>query len=164
VQDDICKIIGISSSSLYHWQHIFEDFGRAVKPPSLLCGRIRIITHTVMDSIHLLYQNHPDTYLNKLLFWLAVHHEIAAEKDEEEWTVWHDEICNHFLGTGAEFVFIDETSKNDHTYYCRYGYALRGETPQLIDVFVCGQCYSLVTRLTLDRYIAAKVIPGSFDS
>ncbi|PCH39788.1 hypothetical protein WOLCODRAFT_68487 [Wolfiporia cocos MD-104 SS10] len=170
VQDDICKILGISGRSLYRWQHIFEDFGHAVKPPSPLHGRICIITRIVMDSIHLLYQNHPDTYLDELLFWLAIHHDIiispsalqrnlreagltckllhkiAAERDEEEQTAWH------------------ETSKNDHRYYRRYGYALRGETPQLVDVFVRGQRYSLVAGLTLDGYIAAKVIPGSFDS
>ncbi|PCH40964.1 hypothetical protein WOLCODRAFT_70610 [Wolfiporia cocos MD-104 SS10] len=160
-QDDICKILGISGRSLYCWQHIFEDFSHAVKPPSPLHGHICIITCIAMDSIHLLYQNHPNTYLDELLFWLAIHHDIiispsalqrnlweaglthkllhkiAAERDEKEWTAWCDEIRNHFSGTGAEF---------------------------LIDVFVHGQCYLLVARLTLDGYITAKVIPGSFDS
>jgi hypothetical protein len=39
-----------------------------------------------------------------------------------------------------------------------------GEHAELVDVFVQGDRYSLVAAMTVDGYIAAHAIPGSFDA
>ncbi|KAF8955198.1 hypothetical protein BDZ97DRAFT_1598331, partial [Flammula alnicola] len=59
---------------------------------------------------------------------------------------------------------LDETSKNEHTFARRYGRALTSERAQLKDVFVRGDRYSLVAAITTEGYVAARVVPGSFDS
>ncbi len=69
-----------------------------------------------------------------------------------------------FIGSGEELVFVDETSKNDHTCARRYGYAQVSDRAQFKDVFVRGDRYSLVAALAKDGYIAACAVPGSYDS
>ena len=67
-------------------------------------------------------------------------------------------------GEGIEFVCVDETSKDERTFARRYGRAYRGERAELTDVFVRGDRYSLLCAMTVDGYIAAEVVEGSFDS
>ncbi|KIJ19454.1 hypothetical protein PAXINDRAFT_39444, partial [Paxillus involutus ATCC 200175] len=64
----------------------------------------------------------------------------------------------------SEFVCVDETSKNELTWARHYGRAMAGQRVELSDVFVHGNQYSLVAALTIDGYMAADVIEGSFDS
>ncbi|KDR67239.1 hypothetical protein GALMADRAFT_23095, partial [Galerina marginata CBS 339.88] len=63
-----------------------------------------------------------------------------------------------------EFVFVDEMSKNDHDTARRYGRALSGERADFVDNFVRGDRYSMVAAITIDGYIATRVIPGSFNA
>jgi hypothetical protein len=74
------------------------------------------------------------------------------------------QASDDFLGDGSQFICVDETSKNERTYARHYGRAFLGERAELKDVFVRGDRYSLVAALTIDGYIAAEAIPGSFDS
>jgi transposase len=185
---DICKALYISCSSLYCWQKIFDKFGAVTRPPSPLWGRTRIISHAMLDAIHIIYKSNPEIYLDELQFWLTIHHDIAisvpalqqnledagltckilhkiaAERDEVPHAEWRENITQNFSGTGDEFVFADKISKNDHTTACHYGYALAGERADFHDVFVHGNCYSLVAAMSKKGYIAAEVVPGSFDS
>ena len=69
-----------------------------------------------------------------------------------------------FVGTGEEFVFVDETSKNDHTAARRRGYGRLGEPAEVTDNFVRGERYSLAAAMTKEGYIATRVVPGSFDA
>ena len=41
---------------------------------------------------------------------------------------------------------------------------MSGEQAELKDVFVCGDRYSLVAAITIEGYIASRVVPGSFDA
>lgn len=59
---------------------------------------------------------------------------------------------------------MDKTSKNDHSLARRYGYAMSGERADLVDVFVCGDCYSLLAAMTTEGYISVDVVPGSYDT
>jgi hypothetical protein len=74
------------------------------------------------------------------------------------------QVSDDFLPDGSQFVCVDETSKNEHTYVRRYGCPYSGECTELKDVFVWGDRYSLVTALTIDGYIASDAVPGSFGS
>lgn len=117
-------------------------------------------------------------YLDKLVLWLAIEHDIsisvsalhatlwkigltrkllhkiAIECDEQLREQWKAMIASDtFLPDGSQFIFLDETSKNEHTLAQRYG-----------RVFVQGDRYSLLAALSTKGYIGTTVVPGSFDS
>ena len=188
-ESDICEALGVSRSSIYRWRAIFAEFGSVQKPASPLRGRTRVITRAVLDAIHLIYKDDPDTYLDEMQWWLAIHHDIAIsipalhrnlveagltrkllhkiarERDEAARDEWRNDIRQNFdAGTGDEFVFVDETSKNDHDTARRHGLAVVGERAEFVDVFVRGDRYSLAAALTNDGYIGARAVFGSFDS
>jgi hypothetical protein len=185
---DICKALYVSRSSLYHWRAIFEEHGAVTRPPSPLRERARIISRLVMDAIHIIYKSNPEIYLDELQFWLAIQHDItisvptlhrnledagltrkilhkiATERNEVLRAQWRDNINHGFGGTGDEFVFADEISKNDHSTARRFGRMLAGERAHFHTIFVRGDRYSMVAAMSKKGYIAAKVVPGSFDT
>jgi len=187
--EDITDALLVSQASLYLWQAILEEHGSLKKPPSALHGLARILTCAVLTAVHTLYTTDPDLYLDELVLWLAIHHDIAIsvsalqqnltkagltrkilhkialERDEVLRQQWSDmQASDNFLADGSQFICLDETSKNEHTYARRYGRAYSGDRAELKDVFVHGDRYSLVAALTVDGYIAAHAVPGSFDS
>jgi hypothetical protein len=40
----------------------------------------QLITRAVLTAVYDIYQSDPDIYLDKLFFWLAIHHDIAISK------------------------------------------------------------------------------------
>jgi transposase len=187
-EHDICAALLVSRRSLYRWRAIFDTFGAVKRPSSPLIGRTRIITRAVLTAVHHIYATNPDTYIDELVWWLAIHHDIvispstlhrnlqeagltrkllrklAYERDEALRLDWRQFVLEHGEGYAREFVVVDETSKNDHSTARHYGYALSGERAELVDVFVRGDCYSLVAAMTVTGYIAAQVVPGPFDA
>lgn len=143
-----------------------------------------------MTAIRQLYERHPDTYLDELQWYLMIHHDtaisistlqqnldksgltrkmlhkITIEQDEQLWAkFWvtiHD--LEHFLGTGMEFVTVDESSKDEWTFAHWYGHAPIGHTADILDVFVWGQHYSLIVALSMEGYLAMHITEGSFDT
>jgi hypothetical protein len=75
-----------------------------------------------------------------------------------------DMVRDHSDGQGAEFIFVDEMSKNDHSTACRYGRSLSGECADFIDNFVHSDWYSLVAAIIVEGYVAAQVVAGSYDA
>lgn len=187
-RSDICSALGISSASLYRWIQIFNEFDSVVKPPSPLRGRPRMITLAALTAMKEIYNHHPDSYLDELVWFLALHHDvvisksalhdnlrkagltrklmrkIAQERDEVLRAEYRLVIKNEFSGTGCEFVTVDESSKDERTLTRRYGYAMKGQRAEINAPFVRGQRYSLVAAMSLEGYIAMQVIEGSLDS
>jgi transposase len=186
--DIILESLAISRASLYRWQNIFLEHGSVTKPRSPLLGRPQIIVRAVMTAIKEVYHNEADAYLDEIVWWLAIHHDIiisrsalqanlrdagltrkllhkiAQERDEEMRAEFMETVRDHSGGRGDEFVFLDEMSKNDHDTARRYGLAMRGQRAEFVDNFVRGDRYSLVAAITTQGYIATRVIPGSYDS
>lgn len=186
---DIMDTLGVSQASIYRWQIIFDEHGSVNRPPSAPKGCERKITRAVLTATQTLYENESDLYLDELVLWLAVNHnidisvsqlhevlkkagltrkllvKIAIERDEVLRQEWKDmQAGDDFLADGTQFVFLDETSKNELTFARRYGRAYSGNRAELKDVFVRGDRYSLVAALTVDGYMACHIVPGSFDS
>lgn len=186
---DLTEVLGVSQSSVYRWQEIFEQYGATERRPSSLKGPARIITRAVLTAIEILYRSEPDLYLDELVLWLGVEHNIvisapalhatlkragltrkilrklAIERNEELREEWRQmQASDDFLDDGSQFICLDETSKNEHTLARRYGRAYAGERAELKDVFVRGDRYSLLAAMSVDGYIACEVVPGSFDS
>ena len=67
-------------------------------------------------------------------------------------------------GWGAELVFINEFSKNDHDTARCYGQAPSGQRADFIDNFVHGDRYSTVVAISISGYDAVHSVLGSFDS
>jgi hypothetical protein len=130
------------------------------KPPSPLKGRTRIITRAVLTAVHQLYETTSDLYLDELIWWLALYHDIvishsglqqnlqqaglmrkllrklALKRDAALRLEWKEFVLEHGEGQGREFVVVDETSKNDHSTARRWGHAVSGERTELVDIFV----------------------------
>jgi hypothetical protein len=74
---DICSALLVSHASLFHWRAIFNTFGMVNKPPSLLKGQTIIITRAILTAVHQLYETTSDLYLDELIWWLALYHDIV---------------------------------------------------------------------------------------
>lgn len=187
-KEDICFIFSVSRSSLYRWATLIETFGSVTPPPSPIRGRPRIIGMAAIETIKAVYTRNPDTYLDELQWHLGIHHDIAIsvsglqatlaraglsrkvlhkiaqERDEARRAEFMHCMRNNFSGTGDEFVFIDESSKNEHTYQRRYGRAPIGQDAVITAPFIRGERYSLVAAMSKKGYLAAHIVDGSLDA
>ncbi len=187
---NICHIFHVLPRSLYRWRNLFETFRTPENQPAPLHGRPHIVSLAVLDAIHVLLKSHPDTYLDKLQWFLAIHHDlpislstlqhnliragltrkllhtIAVERDEQRRAAYLAGVTNpiNFSGTGFEFITVDESSKDERMFGHRYGCSPIGQEADMQDVFVRGERYSLIAAMSIDGYIATWVQPGSFDS
>lgn len=73
-------------------------------------------------------------------------------------------LANYSFHIGCEFITVDESSKDDRTFRCRYGRGIKGQDIPHPDVFVCGERYTLIAAISMGGYLATRVIPGSCDS
>ncbi|PBK91209.1 hypothetical protein ARMGADRAFT_1031895 [Armillaria gallica] len=159
---DICHIFHVSPRSLYCWHNLFETFGTPENQPAPLCGHPRIVSLAVLDAIHVLLKSQPDTYLDKLQWFLAIHHDlpisllalqhnliragltckllhtIAVERDKQQQAAYLAGVTNpiNFSGTGFEFITVDESSKDKRMFGCCYGHSPIGQEADMQDVFV----------------------------
>lgn len=185
---DICSALCVSLPSLYHWRSLLESFGSVERPPNPLQGRPRMIAMIAMTQLCSILTNHPDTYLDELQWHLVIHHDlpislsairvnlkkagltrkmlqrIARERDEERRASFVHAIQHDFSGTGEEFITIDESSKNDHAYNRRCGWALSGQPAQIQAPFIRGEHYSMIAAMSTQGYLATRIVPGSVDS
>ena len=184
ILDSLC----ISRASMFRWRNLFDEFQTVTRPRSGLVGRHRILIRAIVTAIKEVYNNEADAYLDELVWWLAIHHDIAIsrsalhknlqeagltrkllhkiarERDEEARCEFIEVIHDHSTGQGKEFVFVDEMSKNDHDTSRRYGLAMAGEWADFVDNFVRGDRYSMAAAITTEGYISARVVLGSFNS
>jgi transposase len=184
----ICSTLLVSQSSIYRWAALFDEFGSVTPPPPPITGQSRIIGLAALTAIKEIYTKHADTYLVELQWWLLIHHDIsisisslqetleragltrkllhkiAVERDIEGRRDYFHTIQTGFSGTGREFVTIDESSKNEHDVCRRYGRAPIGYPADFEDVFIRGVRYTLVAAMSMDGYIAQRVVEGSLDS
>ena len=184
----IAESLCVSRSSLYRWRKLFEQYQTVQRPKSSIMGRPRLIVRAVLTAIKEVYHNEADAYLDQLVWWLAVHHDIAIspsgllqnlqdagltrkllhkiarEREAEQRAEYFAVVRDHSAGRGEEFLFVDEMSKNDHDTARRYGRSLSGTRADFIDNFVRGDRYSMVAALTTDGYVSSRVIPGSFNA
>lgn len=189
-QEDICYAFHVSSRSLYRWRAILDQFGTVTKPPSPLRGRTRIVGLAALTAAKELYFKDPSIMLDELQWHLAIQHDIAisisalqetlvrvgltrkvlqkiaSERDEERRAAFRACISDpeNFSGTGLEFVAINESSKDERELARRRGRSPAGQPAQLSAPFVRGDRYSLVAAMSIEGYIASRVVLGSVDA
>jgi transposase len=177
-------VLGVLSKSIGRWSDNYATQGH-VDPLSVLRGRPRLLTANAVQDLRELIAESPSLYLDKIGEWLALYHDqpiptstlhdnlkelglmhkivwkAAAERDDAARAAWlHDTLSNF---TAEQMVFLDESSKDSRTIFCKYGRAPRGERPVVEVSFDRGIRYSILPALTLDGYLAVRVVEGSVD-
>ena len=92
----------------------------------------------------------------KLLCWRV------AERDEDAREQWKEDVHLNFVA--AQMVWTDESSKDDHTIYRHYGWATTGQRATIGAQCVCRERYSILPAMSIDGYIATRIILGSVDA
>ncbi|KIJ08666.1 hypothetical protein PAXINDRAFT_51482, partial [Paxillus involutus ATCC 200175] len=164
--EDVCDMIGVSRASLYRWEAIFDEFGSVNRPPSPIQGQsLRLLTRALSTACEDLFTEESDLYLDEVVTWLALTHDIAISRST---------LCRNLKELGltrkilhkvaAERNEVHREDKNELTWARHYGRAVAGQQAALTDVFIRGDRYSMVAAITIEGYVAAHVVEGSFDS
>lgn len=184
-EDDVEWLTGTSERSLRRWRANMREHGSVNPPASLPRGRPPKMHPDVIEDLVALNLESPELYLDEILDWLAVAHDqaisrsrlneilaecnvtyklmqrAAAERDDDVRDSWATAVQEQYLA--SQCLWIDETSKDDRTIYRHYGRSLAGTRAVQSANFVRGERYSLVAALSVDGYVAARVVPGSLD-
>ncbi len=182
--DDVVEALGVHPRSIGRWLDNHEQYGSVI-PTKYPQGRPRRLSTLISQELSLLIQQSPSLFLDEIVEWLALMHDqpmplstlcdtledlglqrkvlrrIALQRDEGLRTAWMDRILRTF--TALQMVFIDESSKDGRTIARRYGRAPSGMTPEEQINHDRGERYSILPALTLEGYIALRVVPGSVD-
>jgi transposase len=182
--EQVIEAMGVSRRSINRWADNYEDFG-SVKPPAVITGRPRVLNPTAVEGLYDLLVESPELYLDEIAEYLALYHDLpisttalhdnltelgltwkimrraALERDDALRAAWLEDTLLRY--TADEMVFLDESSKDGHTIFRKYGRSPRGERPVIQGLQDRGTRYSILPAITVDGYIAVRVIEGSVD-
>jgi hypothetical protein len=137
------------------------------------------------DDLRQMISESPSLYLDEIGEWLAIYHNqpisrsalhrnlqdlaltrkklrrVAAERDEEFRSEWLDNILTNYIA--EQLVFLDESSKDDRVLLRQYGWSTTGEDAVDSVPLDRGFRYSVLPALTIDGYMAVRVVEGSID-
>jgi hypothetical protein len=101
------------------------------------------------DNLHQMISESPSLYLDEISEWLAIYHDqpisrsalhrnlqdlalthkklcqVAAERNEEFWSEWLDNILTNY--SADQLVFLDKSSKDNCVLLCQDGWSTTGE-------------------------------------
>lgn len=178
-------IQGVSESSLKRWQRNLDTYGNVLPPQNPLQSRPRILTADQTDELLELLTDSPCLYLDEIQDFMAFTHDIALsqsrydsllrdcgisykqlrktpiERDPIQRAEFH-EWCTLNV-TARMLITTDESSKDDRIIYRRYGRAPRGVRAEMIQKYERGQRYSILPAMTIEGYIAVRVVEDSVD-
>ncbi|KAJ7614235.1 hypothetical protein DFH06DRAFT_1146383 [Mycena polygramma] len=69
-----------------------------------------------------------------------------------------------FSGTALEFVTVDESSKDERTLARHYGRSPSGQPAVYSHQFVRDIRYTLTAAMSMQGYIATRIVEGSMDA
>ena len=78
--DDLCDLLAVSPASLYRWRATLQQLGDVNRPVTRQLGRPRLMTTAITSGLHLLLATEPALYLDELVWWLGVQHDIVISK------------------------------------------------------------------------------------
>lgn len=182
---DTAHLLDVSERSTYLWKRNYKIYGHVVPPRLLARGPLPKLSPQIRDDIYLLLKADPTLYLDEILDWMRIAYDQdfddsllsrglkdmnlsmkrvkndAAQRDEVDRTEFRAYCRANFLA--EHFVFTDESSKDGRTSYRRYGRALTGQRAQTRNNFERGERWSILPAMTIDGYIAMRMVPESVD-
>ena len=182
--EEIVEALGVSSKSITRLEHNYKEYGW-VDPQTVLRGRPRILTTAMTEDLREMINETPSLFLDEISEWFALYHgqpisttamhdnlhdlgltykllrRVAAECDNVACAEWLHEIAVSY--TADQMVFLDEASKDKHVSLCRFSHALSGEAAEDCVMLDRGIRYSILPALTVDGYMAVRVVEGSID-
>lgn len=182
--EQVIEAIGVSRRSIDRWVDNYETFG-SVKPPAVISGRPRVLKPDAIEGLTDLLAESPGLYLDEIAEYLALYHDeplsitalhdnltelgitrkimrrAALERDDALRAAWLEDTLLRY--TADEMVFLDESSKDGRTVFRKYGRAPQGEQPVIQESNDRGTRYSILPAITINGYIAVRVIEGSVD-
>jgi transposase len=182
---EICHLLGVSLSSLRRWERNYDEFGHVIPPRNPSQGRPNLLHQPHFAGLIEHVKHAPEMYLDEMQDWLLVNQDIflgrttlhtklqnagltykllrrqAAERDEAARNEWM--AARRLDFTARQGVWTDETSKDERTIYRHYGRAPAGERATIPARFVRGERYSILPAMTIDGYIATRMVMGSID-
>ena len=60
-------------------------------------------------------------------------------------------------------ITANESSKDEHTIFQRYGWALHRQCATIPADFVHGDHYSILAAMSVEGYVGTCIVPGSVD-
>ncbi|KIK50873.1 hypothetical protein GYMLUDRAFT_78400 [Collybiopsis luxurians FD-317 M1] len=151
---DICSILHVSKASLYRWHNLFKEYGSTKPLPAPLCGHPQVIGLAIMDAIQDVFRRNPDTYLDELQWYLTVNHNVAIPIS----TLQQSLACAGLTSRLMKKIAIER----DECIQVQVRYTW--EAIEHSNVFIRGNCYTLIAALSVKGYIATCVIPDSADT
>jgi len=179
---DIVDALDVSSKSIGRWEDNLAKYG-TVSQHSNLRGRPRALNAAAIEDISDLILEAPSLFLEEIAEWLAVYHDqpihtsalhrtlrdlgltykalrkAAAERDEVAVAEWLLMVTSNY--TAEQCIWLDESSKDDRTLSRQFGRSLAGQRAVDVTPLERGIRYSILPALTLDGYIALRVVEGS---
>lgn len=182
---EVHDILGVSVSSMRRWEVNVEEYGTIIPPYNPQQSRPRIMDAHQMEALVDAVLESPETYLDELMDFVALELDVAisktqlqaiienagftykllrnaaVERDEEARAVFRRRMEEHILARMC--VAVDESSKDDHTIYRRYGHSLSGTRAEVKSQFVRGDRYSILPAMSVDGFITTRVVEESVD-
>jgi transposase len=182
--EHVAAALGVSGKSIHRWEGNYDIHG-CVNPHSPLRGRPRLLTDRMTNELHELITENPSLLIDEIGEWLALYHDqlisttalhdnlkdlgltykrlkrVAAERDDGYRSDWLHNIMTNY--TANQLVFLDESSKDDRTILRRYGQAPSGQAPVDNVSLNRGIRYSILPALTINGYMAVRVVEGSIE-
>lgn len=180
----IVDALGVSAKSIGRWEENYAIHG-CVTPSKPIKGRPKLLTANMIDDIQQLLREDPTLLLDEIGEWLALYHDqpisttalhmnlqdlalthkrlkrIASERDDAHRMEWILNITMNY--TADQLVFLDESSKDERVVLRRYGRAPSGRDAIHHVSLDRGIRYSVLPALSLDGYMAVRVVEGSID-
>lgn len=89
-------------------------------------------------------------------------HKAASERDEEERAAFRDWARNFV--TMDMVITADESGRGNRTIFRRWGRSIKGTPAGVYTVFTRGERYSILAAISVDGYVATRIVIGSVDS
>ncbi|HEV7736834.1 MAG TPA: hypothetical protein VGO47_05595 [Chlamydiales bacterium] len=183
--DEIEVVLDVSNRSLRRWSANFEEYGDVIPPHNPVQGRPPVLTATQIHALLDFINASPEMFLDEIRDFLILEHDVlvsistlhdliqaagltykllrrnALERDEIRRRLWLEDVQARFVAN--QLVWTDESSKDDRTIYRHYGRSRSGQRASIPAQFVRGDRYSILPALTIDGYIALRIVKDSVD-
>jgi transposase len=186
---EAAKVFCCSDRTVRRVRQNYREYGSVVPPRQAPSGRPRVFDRQAVNYLLEVLAAQPDIFLDELQGMLLATQDrldgreqvcittvstmlkregitrkrlsrIARERSRRKRLQFWLETAEY---RPDQFVFLDETRKDDRTTYRRYGRATHGRRAEADIQFVRGIGYSVLPAMSLDGFLAVDVVEGSWN-